>query len=289
MRWWWFGPSVNKPELEREMNLMKQGGIGGFEVQPVYPLGLDDPAHGFRNYPYLSDEFIDALSFTSEKSRELGLRMDLTLGSGWPSGGAHTPITEAAGKLRYEIVSVPEQERRVPLPYISTGETLLGAFFAPGTPKNFSASNAREIGDIRGGAVQLPDDLGAGPRVLLFFIAGRTGMMVKRAAFGAEGFVLDHYDRAAVEDHLTQVADRLMQAFGPNPPRAVFCDSLEVYGSDWTSAFLAEFQKRRGYDLKPYLPALIGDIGDKTSAVRHDWGQTLTELFEDRFLVPVEA
>jgi len=80
-----------------------------------------------------------------------------------------------------------------------------------------------------------------------------------------------------------------MQAFGPNPPRAVFCDSLEVYGSDWTSAFLAEFQKRRGYDLKPYLPALIGDIGDKTSAVRHDWGQTLTELFEDRFLVPVEA
>jgi len=71
--------------------------------------------------------------------------------------------------LRYEIVSVPEQERRVPLPYISTGETLLGAFFAPGTPKNFSASNAREIGDIRGGAVQLPDDLGAGAaRVALF-------------------------------------------------------------------------------------------------------------------------
>jgi hypothetical protein len=289
MRWWWFGPSVTKPELEREMNLMKQGGIGGFEVQPVYPLGLDDPGHGFHNYPYLSDEFIDALSFTSEKSRELGLRVDLTLGSGWPSGGPHTPITEAAGKLRYEIVSVPEQERRVPLPYIVTGEKLLGAFVAPGTPKNFSASNAREIGDIRGGAVHLPADLGEGPHVVLFFIAGRTGMMVKRAAFGAEGFVLDHYDRAAVEDHLTQVGDRLMQAFGPNPPHAVFCDSLEVYGSDWTSDFLAEFQKRRGYDLKPYLPALISDVGDKTSAVRHDWGQTLTELFEDRFLVPVEA
>ncbi len=289
MRWWWFGPSVTKPELEREMNLMKQGGIGGFEVQPVYPLGLDDPAHGFHNYPYLSDEFIDALRFTSEKSRELGLRMDLTLGSGWPSGGPHTPITEAAGKLRYEIVSVPEQERRVPLPYIVTGEKLLAAFVAPGTPKNFSASNAREVGDIRGSAVQLPRDLGEGPHVLLFFIAGRTGMMVKRAAFGAEGFVLDHYDRAAVEDHLAQVGDRLMQAFGPNPPRAVFCDSLEVYGSDWTSEFLAEFQKRRGYDLKPYLPALISDIGDKTSAVRHDWGRTLTELFEEQFLVPVEA
>src|SRR5262249_17935431 len=32
MRWWWFGPSVTKPELEREMRMMKEGGIGGFEV-----------------------------------------------------------------------------------------------------------------------------------------------------------------------------------------------------------------------------------------------------------------
>src|SRR5437773_2286015 len=63
MRWWWFGPSVVKPELELEMRKMKEGGIGGFEVQPVYPLELDDPTHGFRNLKYLSPEFLDALSF----------------------------------------------------------------------------------------------------------------------------------------------------------------------------------------------------------------------------------
>src|SRR6478672_4096528 len=44
MRWWWFGPAVTKAELEREMRLMKEGGIGGFEVQPVYPLALDSEA-----------------------------------------------------------------------------------------------------------------------------------------------------------------------------------------------------------------------------------------------------
>src|SRR4030095_4258925 len=43
MRWWWFGPAITEAELEREMRLMKQGGIGGFEVQPVYPVVLDDP------------------------------------------------------------------------------------------------------------------------------------------------------------------------------------------------------------------------------------------------------
>src|SRR6266536_5470373 len=104
MRWWWFGPTVTEPELEREMRLMKEGGIGGFEVQPVYPLSPDDPALGIKNLPYLSDEFIDALRFVSLKARELGLRMDLTLGSGWPFGGPQVSISDAAGMLRTERV-----------------------------------------------------------------------------------------------------------------------------------------------------------------------------------------
>src|SRR5436190_340389 len=83
MRWWWFGPDVSKSELEREMRLMKEGGIGGFEVQPVYPMALDDAAAGIKTLPFLSDDFIDALRFTSDKARDLGLRMDLTIGSGW--------------------------------------------------------------------------------------------------------------------------------------------------------------------------------------------------------------
>ena len=53
MRWWWFGPSVTKPQLEREMRLMKEGGIGGFEVQPVYPLALDDESAGIKNFLFI--------------------------------------------------------------------------------------------------------------------------------------------------------------------------------------------------------------------------------------------
>ena len=71
MRWWWFGPAVTKPELEREMRLMKQGGIGGFEVQPTYALELDNPAKGIRNLPYMSDEFLEMLRFTGEKAKEI--------------------------------------------------------------------------------------------------------------------------------------------------------------------------------------------------------------------------
>ncbi|HEV8592535.1 MAG TPA: glycosyl hydrolase, partial [Pyrinomonadaceae bacterium] len=70
---------------------------------------------------------------------------------------------------------------------------------------------------------------------------------------------------------------------------SVFCDSLEVYNQDWTDDFLEEFQKRRGYDLKPYLLGLVLDIGPKTPEIRYDWGRTITELFNERFMIPMQS
>jgi hypothetical protein len=286
MRWWWFGPAVTKPELEREMRLMKEGGIGGFEVQPVYPLALDDEVAGIKTLPYLSDDFIDALRFTSAKARELGLRFDLTLGSGWPFGGPYVPISQAAGKLRFERVKPEPGSRRVKLPAIGNGEKFLAAFLIQSASANIVASDLNELTDIKDGAVWLPPGIEAGHEVL-FFISSRTGMQVKRPAVGAEGYVLDHLDRLATDNYLKAVGDRLMQAFGPTPPYSIFCDSLEAYGNDWTPALLDEFKQRRGYDLKPYLPALVTDIGPKTMEIRRDWGLTLTELLNERFLSPI--
>ncbi len=51
----------------------------------------------------------------------------------------------------------------------------------------------------------------------------------------------------------------------------------------------AEFQKRRGYDLKPLLPALAGNFGPQTDQIRYDFGQTVTELFNDNFNAKFKA
>ena len=106
VRWWWFGPAVTKPELLLELQQMKSMGIGGVEIATLYPQALDDPSTGFRNVPYLSDEYIDDLHFAVTQARLLGLRVDVTLCSGWPFGGPHIPVTQAAGELRVERVAV---------------------------------------------------------------------------------------------------------------------------------------------------------------------------------------
>jgi hypothetical protein len=288
MRWWWFGPAVTKPELQRELEQMKTAGVGGVEIATLYAQALDDPSTGFRNLPYLSDQHIDDLHFVAEQARRLGLRVDITLGSGWPFGGPSIPVTQAAGELRVELVTIPPGSTSVAVPYIDTGERLLTAFLVPGSGSDLKLQQAAQASDIHDGRLFAPATANP-PETALFFISSRTGMVVKRPAVGAEGFVLDHYDRNAIETHLHAVGDRLLEAFGTQPPYAVFSDSLEDYGSDWTADLLAEFHRRRGYNLEPYLPALIGDIGPNTAAIRRDWGRTLTELANENFLQPMHA
>ena len=287
MRWWWFGPSVTKAEIERELRTMKAGGIGGVEVQPVYPLLPDDPKTGHRNIPYLSDEFLEMLKFAAEKSKELGMRFDLTLGSGWSFGGAKTPITEAAGQLRVERVNIEAGMNRVPVPSMISAEEFLGAFLSRNGGNSVTENDLQQLTDIRDGSVWLPT--GTSGAEVIFFIGGKSGMQVKRPSVGSEGYVLNHLDKPSVDNYLKSTGDRLFQAFDKTSiPYSVFCDSLEVYNQDWTDGFLEEFRKRRGYDLKPYLPALAMDIGPKTSDVRYDWGRTITELFGERFMMPMQ-
>jgi hypothetical protein len=277
MRWWWFGPAVENNELERELRVMKEGGIGGVEIQPVYALALDDPEKGIRNYPYLSDDFLERVRFANQTARQLGMRVSITLGSGWPYGGPHVPVTLAAGRLRMVKTSLPADANQLPLPSLENGETLIAAF-VDGKQLPLPAEGPR--------LVLAPEKTS---RDVLFFISSRTGQQVKRAAVGAEGFVLDHFDRAAIEHHLHTVGDRLMTAFGDQPPYSVFSDSLEVYGSDWTPDFLNQFKKRRGYDLTPYLPELFSGNDETAKSVRHDWGKTLCELIDENYLQPITA
>ena len=58
--------------------------------------------------------------------------MDLTLCSGWPYGGPHIPITQAAGRLRVDRVPVLANATEVKAPRIAEGEKLFAVFVGSG-------------------------------------------------------------------------------------------------------------------------------------------------------------
>lgn len=122
--------------------------------------------------------------------------------------------------------------------------------------------------------------------------------------------ILDHMDKTAFAAHAARVGDPLRPSLGNamGAMRAGFVDSLELMQDlPWTGDFLAQFQKRRGYDLTPYLPLVIqpgwmqawgehwsppyfndakGDIADR---VRADYRRTISDLMFEGFIEPFVA
>ncbi len=79
--------------------------------------------------------------------------------------------------------------------------------------------------------------------------------------------------------------------------RALFCDSIELSGANITDDLFEEFRKRRGYDLKPFVPLVFyhpyegytdtlrydSEFIEDIRRIRYDFNKTLVELFLERF------
>lgn len=105
-----------------------------------------------------------------------------------------------------------------------------------------------------------------------------TKQAVKRAAPGGAGLVLDPFSATAMP-HYVQRFDSAFANF-KDRPRAMYNDSYEVYGANWTDDFLNEFKKRRGYDLQSQWATFTDTT---TTLVKMDYHQTLSELLLENY------
>lgn len=295
-RWWWFGGASTPEEITRELEMMRDAGLRGVELQPVYPLAIDNAKLGIRNTRYFSPEWFGLLRHTLRETKRLGMQFDFTLGSGWPYGGPYVPpplaaqkigvlILDAAGPGEFSwelypyLAGVGRVFAMIAAPMLASGETDLtrARVILPG-------GEERPASGERGG--QLRWKAPAGAWRIFVFTESPTHQLVKRPTIGMEGYVIDHFDPRALDLHLNALGDRTLRELAPlaSPPfTSVFSDSLEVFGADWTPRFMREFQERRGYDLTPYLPALWQESGPLTPHVRYDYHLTLSDLILNHY------
>ena len=133
------------------------------------------------------------------------------------------------------------------------------------------------------------------------YAVGKTKQKVKRAAPGGEGWVVDHYDKDAVRRYLDGIAKAFKET-GTPVPNNFYNDSYEVYGADWTTHFLKEFARRRGYRLEEHWAEFLDpgimtqevpldpdavlplpERSDATCRIVSDYRQTLGELLNEYF------
>ena len=300
-RWWWFrrrGDAGGDHPGPRS----KEAGLRGAEIQPVYPIAADDAARRVRNLHYYSEEWFAVLRHAVAEARRLGLQLDFTLGSGWPYGGPFISADLAARRLRVlsQDVVGPRDFSWDVTPQLTGDDRPAGVVATP-----ILASAELDLGRSQALAGQpAGEPVNGVPRSfvrfrvpegtwrVMLFVDSPTGQLVKRPTLGMEGYVLDHHRRESMDLFLRAAGDRVMDALGSGPDapfHSVFCDSLEVYGADWTPRFREEFKTRRGYDLAPYLPAMFFEAGDSTPHVRYDYHRTLSELNLEYFFAPFVA
>ncbi len=315
-RWWWNGDKIEKPELARELRLLKDAGFGGVEINPIaFPDRTADP--GIPSVDWLSPAWLDLLRFTLGEAASLGMTCDLIVGSGWPFGA---PWLEADERSRVRVISAIKLEG--PVEYSAVVQDLIkdaypsiSAPFAGRVSKLISLSLVptplNSLDDVKDIPVEAEKksyriSVPSGSHLLYGLVEFDGFSEVINGAPGANGPVLNHYHKAAVEKYLHRMAD----AIGPLTKhiRCFFTDSLELEGANWCADMETEFLKRRGYELKPYLPFILyktGGMGNNidpeygaqhgevfrqlTGRVRFDFDLTKTELLRERFVEPFLA
>ncbi|MEI6606461.1 MAG: glycosyl hydrolase, partial [Verrucomicrobiota bacterium] len=89
-----------------------------------------------------------------------------------------------------------------------------------------------------------------------------TGASTRPAPSTAIGLESDKFDAKALEEHLSHFVGVLLDKMSPRANEhgltTLHMDSWESGAQNWTSSFLDEFKKRRGYDARSWLLAYTG-------------------------------
>lgn len=315
-RWWWNGDKLEKPELARELRLLRAAGFGGVEINPIaFPERTTDM--GIASIDWLSPAWLDLLRFTLGEAASLGMTCDLIVGSGWPFGAPWLATNERScvraisairleGPADYEAVVadiIKEAYPAISAPFAGHTSRLISLSLVP-TPLN-SLDQVRDIpveAEKQSYRISIPP----GNHILYGLVEFDGFSEVINGAPGADGPVLNHYNKTAVEKYL----HRMSNVIGPlaSHIRCFFTDSLELEGANWCEDMEQEFLRRRGYTLTPYLPFILyrtGGMGNTidpeygakhgeafrqiTGRVRFDFDLTKTELLRERFVEPFLA
>jgi len=284
--WWWKG-DLTADEMGRQLHLLKAAGLGGAHIIP-WP---SKPA-------YPSPEWLKLLRVAADAAKQEGMILDMSATATWPFRGDWVSEAESLHKVVLETFHV-EGPKKFLLPK------------EPSTKTKGKKKSEKADGDVL--LAQLARDTACRIEEMQDVTAeltkaGSTGVdvppgkhifrvvrLLKNVKGNDSVRVPDHFNSRAIENYLKGFADRVAPALDgklSNGLRALYCDSIEISKANWTPSLPAEFKRRYGYDLMPYLPLVLdvdatkatlvstpSALDETVARVRYDYCRLLVDLF----------
>jgi len=257
---WVWNTKVTYADIDRMLRELKDQGFGGAFVHPRPGMITD----------YLSDDWFDLYKYSLKVGKELGLDIWIYDENSYPSGfaGGHVPA------------QMPESYNQ--------GQGL--------TPKKFEVlpENAayyylclKKDGDI---FVDITSQLGNYKDIKgEYYLYTKTyyGRSDWHGGYSYVDLLYPGVTEKFMEVTMSGYEKHLGKALGTEI-KGIFTDEPNISspgGMRWTPDLFDVFKKQWGYDLKSVLP-LLGEETGNWKQVRHNYMETLTQMFIDRWAKP---
>ncbi len=155
--------------------------------------------------------------------------------------------------------------------------------------ENIQLNEERDITDCLSSDGTLRWKAPKGNWKILRFCMVPTGGVIKHGRPNMMGLECDKMSAVAsklqFDSYFAVILDSL-QSHGLNNLQGMIMDSHEAGSQNWTDDFPAEFKKRRGYDLFPYLPVMAGYVVKDirhSEAFLYDVRLTIADLIAERY------
>jgi hypothetical protein len=294
--WMWMGSNISKQGITRDLEAMKEAGIGGATIfslaDTVTPWACEILKSPTPEIVTWTEPWWAMIRHAASECRRLGLELVLHNCAGYESSGGTwitpelsmqeviwsesrieggKPITVALQQASVD----PHPHALFPNTYIpSLGKVAVPivegrrnyyrdiaviALPAEGTP---SMERVIDLTDKMNAHGELVWDAPAGLWSIYRFGHTTTGAMIQPSQYEAMGLECDKMSVEAVTFHCTHVLNDIKQHVGDligNPGLStLYFDSYEAGDPTWTPKMREQFKTRRGYDIVPWLPVMAG-------------------------------
>jgi alpha-L-rhamnosidase len=301
--WWWLFNRVDKAGITRDLEEFKAKGIIGVNLICTGGYAGMTPLPGVK---YLSPEWRELFRHAVKEAKRLNIELGFNLSAGgWTMEGPWVNKDNAMKKVvSAEIKVIGPSKFSGILPQPETvaeyyHDIWIQAFrVQPGT-KDVDRGSIIDITDRLKPDGQLDWEVPDGQWVILRNGYTLTGhMWSKWFAYpgppqadtfeGGDGYEIDYLKSSALDDHFEHLGKPILEEAKKAGGHIAYfwSDSWECGKLTWTQDFPNQFRRFRGYDIKPYLPALAGYTLDDslvTARFRNDFDLTIQDCIAENF------
>jgi hypothetical protein len=318
--WFWLSGNITSNGITADLEAMKRVGVGGvliMEVDQGAPVGPAD---------FMGGKWRDLFKHVAAEARRLGLEVNMNNDAGWNgSGGPWIKPEQSMQKVVWTETKVagpksfdgklaqPEKvagyykDIRV-MAFPSVGEHRIKgmkqkALYETGfvdvpagqsLPAEMVIDRNREV-DLTsrmGADGHLQWDVPEGQWTVLRLGHTSTGVENAPAPKTGRGLECDKLSKEGIEANFAGMMAKLVDDTRVKGGRAnmglvaTHIDSWENGAQNWTAKMREEFQKRRGYDLFPFLPVITGRVVESAEVSERflwDLRQTISDLVVENY------